>query len=79
MNSEHEIPIIEVFSGSFIEVGMVKTLLEDAEIRVFIKDEIMGSLNPWHTSSGGFGAVKIFVSNSDKEKAEQIVTEYLKE
>jgi len=50
MNKKNE--IIEIFSGTSWEVGIVKSLLDNAEIESFLKDDIMGTLNPWHTAAG---------------------------
>jgi hypothetical protein len=76
MNNDDQIKPVEVFSGTFMQASMVKNLLEDAEIEAFLKDEIIGSINPWHAAPGGAGAVKVFVSSLDLEAAKQIVSEY---
>jgi len=70
--------LIEVFSGTTWEAGVVKSLLENAEIQVYVKDEIRGTLAPWHVAPGGLGAVKIIVSDIDYEKALQVVTDFEK-
>jgi len=76
MNQEND--PIEVFAGTPWQVGMVKSLLENAEIEVFVMDEILGTLNPWWTSPGGAGPIAVFVSIKDYIKAKQIVKEYKK-
>jgi len=68
---------VEVYSGTPWQAGMVKSLLEDSEIEAFMQDFIMGTLNPWWTSPGGAGAVKVFVSVEDYDKAKIIVEEYI--
>jgi hypothetical protein len=68
---------VEVYSGSAWQAGMVKSLLEDSEIEAFLQDKIMGTLNPWWTSPGGSGAVKVFVAIKDQEKAKSIVSHYI--
>jgi hypothetical protein len=78
MKTNEEIEPVEIFSGTTWQAGMVKSLLEDAEIEAFLKDEIMGTLNPWWTAPGGAGAVSVFVSNQDYDKARLIVEEYEK-
>lgn len=55
---------------------MVKSLLKNAEIEVYLKDEIVGTLSPWWTASGGVGSVKVVVSNLDFANAKLIVEEY---
>ena len=70
--------LVEVFSGTTWQAGMVKSLLEDSEIDAFLKDEILGTLNPWWAAPGGAGAVKVFVSNIDYQKAKSIIEDYEK-
>ena len=69
------VPVI-VFAGSAWEAGLVKTILEDEQIEVFIKDEIRGTYAPWQVTPGGAGAVKVVVSSDDLERAEKIVEKY---
>ncbi|OFX82819.1 MAG: hypothetical protein A2W99_14245 [Bacteroidetes bacterium GWF2_33_16] len=78
MNPQKNNDPVEVFAGTPWQVGMVKSLLENAEIETFVKDEILGTLNPWWTSPGGAGPIAVFVSNHDYIKAMQIVEEYEK-
>jgi len=52
-----------------MQATLVKSLLENAEIEAYLKDEFTGTLYPWHTTPGGVGAVKVFVSSADREKA----------
>jgi hypothetical protein len=68
--------MIEVFAGTNWQAEMLKSLLENAEINAFVKDAIMGTLNPWWTAPGGAGSVKVFVPNAYLETAKQIVSEY---
>ncbi len=78
MNKNNEAEPILIFAGTAWEAGIVKSLLENAEIEAFLKDEIMGTLNPWWTAPGGAGSVKVFVSDSDFDKASEIVKEFEK-
>jgi hypothetical protein len=78
MKNYNEIEPVEVFDGTNWQAGMVKSLLENAEIETFLADEIIGTLNPWWTSPGGAGSVKVYVSNKDYENAKIIVAEYEK-
>lgn len=57
---------------------MVKSLLENVDIKTFLNDEIIGTLSPWWTAPGGAGSVKVIVSKSDFDKAKLIVDEYEK-
>jgi hypothetical protein len=76
MKTNNEIEPVEVFSGTTLQAEMVKSLLENAEIETFLYDEIIGTLNPWWTAPGGAGAVRVFVSSLDADKARIIVSEY---
>lgn len=67
---------IEVFAGNIIEAGMVSSLLESADIHAYLKDEIMGTMNPWFVSAGGVGAVKVLVSALDFETAKLLVDDF---
>ena len=78
MNSDQEIYPVEVFDGNDWDASMVKSLLDNAEIEAFIKDEKMGVLAPWNVAGGGAGSVKIFVSNVDLEKAKEVIDQYEK-
>ena len=69
------IKIIEIFSGSSWEAGMVKNLLENAGIQAFLKDEITGAANPvWRP---GYG-VRVVISDLDYDRAKLVVEEYEK-
>jgi len=76
MNSNHEIFPVEVFDGTQWQAVLVKSLLENAEIETFLKDERMGVLVPWNVDAGGAGPVKIFVSNLDAQKAREVIAQY---
>ena len=78
MNQDNEIYAVEVFNGNDREASMVKSLLDNAEIEAFIKDEKMGVLAPWNIAGGGAGSVRIIVSNVDFERAKEVVEEFEK-
>lgn len=78
MNKGDEIYPVIVFEGNDWQASMVKSLLENAEIEVFLKDERMGVIAPWNVAGGGAGSVKVIVSNVDLEKATEVVNDFLK-
>ena len=78
MNSNQEIFPVEIFDGHDWEASLVKSLLDNAEIESFIKDEKMGVLAPWNVAGGGAGSVKIFVSSADLVRANEVLDQYEK-
>ena len=78
MNSNQEIYPVEIFDGYDWEASLVKSLLDNAEIESFSKDEKMGVLAPWNVSGGGAGSVKIFVSSADLARANEVLDQYEK-
>jgi hypothetical protein len=77
MKPKGKIEPVEVFAGTAWQAGMVKSLLENAEIEAFLVDEIIGTLSPWWTAPGGAGSVRVSVSSRDFKEAKSIVDQYL--
>ena len=69
---------VTVFAGNINEVIIVKSLLENAEVASYLKDEIQGTMTPWVVAPGGAGAVKVTVSSEDEKIARLVVKEFLK-
>ena len=78
METKDDIRPVQVFAGKQWETTMVKSLLEYEGIEVFLKNEIMGTLNPWHTSAGGVNPVTVMLSSQDLKKALPIVKDFQK-
>jgi hypothetical protein len=78
MDKKDDIRSVIAFAGSATEAAMVKSLLENAELQAFLKDDIFGTLEPWATDAGGAGPVKVIVSSADVERAQLVVEEYEK-
>jgi len=78
MNIDRKNDIVEVFAGSPIEADIVSSMLSDANIKSFLKDEHMGSIAPWHVAAGGAGAVKIIINSENYAKAKAIIEEFRK-
>jgi len=76
MKTKRDNDIIEVFAGNSIEAEIVRSLLEDSDIKTFLKDDNMGTIAPWHVSAGGAGAVKVIINNNDYDKAKLIIEKY---
>jgi hypothetical protein len=77
MNNSNEIKSVEIFSGSEWEIGLVKSLLENVEINVYINGGIQGTRMPWD-SMFNKGALRIMISSEDYEKARIVVDEFNK-
>lgn len=75
MSRENE--TITVFAGNALEANIIKGLLEDDGMTVFLKDEIIGTIAPFYAAAGGVGAVKIVVAKQDAEKARSVIKEFL--
>ncbi len=78
MKADQEIKALEIFDGDQWQAMLVKSLLDNAEIESFMKDQRMGVLAPWNVDAGGAGPVKIFVSSLDAEKAREVIEQYEK-
>jgi hypothetical protein len=66
-------PVIEVFSGTLWEAEMIRSLLENAEIASFLKNNVVSSYAFEPTPSG---EVKVMISGSDLVRAKEIVDGY---
>ncbi len=66
---------VEVFSGTAWEVGLVTSLLENAEIEVFVYYGGEGTMAPWD-SGGGLPINRIMVAGGDFDKAKQVIGQY---
>jgi hypothetical protein len=75
MSESHHNPV-QVFAGSAWETALLKTLLEDMEIEVFLKDEIRGIQEPFAVTAGGASPIKVMVSSQDVIRAMQVVREF---
>ena len=53
MREKNENDPVEVFAGTNLQASIIKSFLESAEIEAFLKDDILGTLNPWWTDPGG--------------------------
>ena len=78
MNKRNRISPVTVFGGSPWEAGLLKSMLEDAGIKVFLRDEALGTLAPWYAGPGGTSAVKVVVSAADLERARPVVESFEK-
>ncbi len=69
--------LVEVFSSNIFEAELAKNELENNGITAFLKDELLGTIAPWHSAPGGAGAVSITVKKRDSEKARVILQQFI--
>ncbi|HEY3381512.1 MAG TPA: DUF2007 domain-containing protein [Vicinamibacterales bacterium] len=67
---------VEVYAGASWQAGQIQELLENAGILAFLKDEQMGWLEAPALSAAGLDAVKVVVSRTDLQRAEQVVRDF---
>ncbi|MDD2584469.1 MAG: DUF2007-related protein [Bacteroidales bacterium] len=65
-----------IYSGSDWQANMVKSLLEAADIKAFIKDGHMGTIAPFHFMGSNTGAVKVLILEKDINRAKEIIEKY---
>lgn len=69
--------LVVIFSSNPFEAELAKNELENNGITAFLKDEMIGTVAPWHSAPGGAGAVSITVPNRDSEKARDILRHFI--
>jgi hypothetical protein len=77
MSKNDDITPVELYSGTQGEVDFLISLLENAEVTVYLKDSYAGTIVP-NVSPGGAAPITSVVSSEDEKKARQVVDEYLK-
>jgi UDP-N-acetylglucosamine 2-epimerase len=78
MDKHKVIEPVLIYTGQSWEAEMLKIMLENAGIDAFINNEVIGTLLPFYTTPG-MGAVRLVVSESDAEKAREVVAEFEKD
>lgn len=74
MSTEPE--LIVIHSTDHVEAGLLKGLLENAGIAVWLRDEFIGHIAPWYAAPGGAGAVKIMVRQEDQDRARAVLLDF---
>ncbi len=70
--------LIVVFKGNQIDSEIIKDILNDYGIMANLKNQLMGTIAPWHVSPGGFEPVEVVVLEKDKKKALKLIDEFNK-
>jgi len=68
--------LVTVFTGSTIEAGMARLLLESRGIAARLGEEYIGSVAPWMSAGGGAGAVKVLVEQEHAEHARRLLAQH---
>ncbi|HNY01088.1 MAG TPA: DUF2007 domain-containing protein [Bacteroidales bacterium] len=66
---------VEVFSGTGWEAAIVQSLLENADIIVFVYYGGRGTMAPWD-SGGGQPLNRLVVPRRDEDKAREVIRQY---
>ena len=66
---------VEVFAGSPVKAGMIRSLLEADGLTVFVRDENMATMEPWLRYGAGIGAAKVVVPRAQEERALQVIAD----
>ncbi|MGB4774937.1 MAG: DUF2007 domain-containing protein [Daejeonella sp.] len=73
---ENKIRPVEVFAGELWQATMIKNILEDNGIQVFLENNLMSTIDPWIVEAGGFNPAKIIISNLDYDLSVQLINEF---
>ncbi|MBC7399544.1 MAG: DUF2007 domain-containing protein [Mucilaginibacter sp.] len=76
MKTGEDDKLVQIFAGTAVDAGFVKSLLESEGVEAYGQNELMGTIAPWQVSGGNFNAVQILVAAKDAEKAAEILTGY---
>lgn len=73
-----ESELIVIFKGNPVDSAIVKDILNDNGILADLKNQLMGTIAPWHVSPGGFEPVEVQILAKDKEKALALIEDFMK-
>ncbi len=70
--------LIVIFKGNPIDSEIIRDILVENGINASLKNQLMGTIAPWHVSSGGFEPVEVEILSKDKDNALGIIEEFKK-
>ncbi|BAX81388.1 putative signal transducing protein [Labilibaculum antarcticum] len=70
--------LIVIYSGNPIDSEIIKDILTDNGIAVNVKNELMGTIAPWHVSAGGINPIELQIFARDKEEALRLINDFTK-
>ena len=65
--------LVVVFAGKPVRAGMIRSLLEAEGLTAFLRDENMGTIDPWAVSGAAVAPVKVVVPLAEAERAREIL------
>ncbi|MFD2513129.1 DUF2007 domain-containing protein [Pontibacter locisalis] len=68
-------PVV-IFAGEFHRAAVIKNMLENDGIPVFVENQLMGSIAPWQVSSGGISPVRLIISEQDHDQALRLLEKF---
>ena len=77
MKPMEKINPIVVFTGTAWQAGMVKSLLENANIEAYVLEYASATYNPGWNLPGEGGSVRVMISDQDLSDAKIIVEQYV--
>ncbi|GAP43183.1 hypothetical protein TBC1_111325 [Lentimicrobium saccharophilum] len=72
MKSNSENVPVRIYSGSPWHAALLKSILEDAGIPAFLKDEYIATIAPWNAAPGGYNTTDVMVAGQDFEAGRAI-------
>jgi len=64
---------VEVFAGSPVKAGMIRSLLEADGLMAFVRDENAATIWPAHFVGAGLGSAKVVVPRDQADRARKIL------
>ena len=74
MENKDNSNLVVVFSGVLGQATMIQNMLEKNQIQAFVENRLMGSIEPWVISAGGFN---VFVSNLNYDLSMKLIEQFI--
>ena len=65
--------LIHIYSGSFLNAQFIANVLDENNIKSWIKDDYQNSIIAGWVSPGSENSVRVFVANKDVEAAKEVI------
>lgn len=64
---------VQVFAGSPVKAGMLRSLLEAEGLLAFVRDENAATIWPSHLIGAGYGVARVVVPRDQADRAREIL------